>query len=330
MGFRLPKTRGMLRREAGNWLARLQSGRDPDVDRKFHQWYGADPRNAATFDRVKSSYERAGLLRHSPMAGPAQPGAAIRKSGWKPLPALAAAAAAILLVSAGIVFFRDGGFLSGGTETLMLMTSVGEIKQINLADGSRVTLDTATKVEVEIGASHRSARLRYGRARFRIARGREPFVVQTAKTTVTASEGIIDVEQGDRQDKVQVLAGAARVRGLDQKASTVALASGDTVAMNSGGTGQKGVAAPEPDWTRGMLQFEAAPLGDAVAAANRYSKQHIIIDQDLRGLRVSGAFHAGDTNGLATALAAAFHLALRPAPDGNLNLSRKAVSEHQG
>jgi transmembrane sensor len=319
----------MLRREAATWLARLQGGRDPDVERKFKQWYDADPRHAAAFDRVRRSYEQAGLLRHAAMAGSAQPDVAIRRPGWKPLPALAAAAAVIVLVPAGMILFRGGSILPASTEAVMLMTSVGEIRQVSLADGSKVTLDTATKVEVEIGRSHRGAHLRYGRARFQIAQGSEPFVLQTAKTTVTASQAVIDVEEGERQDRVQVLAGAADVRGPDQNASSVALAPGDTVTMNSGGTGQKSVAALDRDWTRGMLQFEATPLADALAAANRYSKQHIIIDENLRGLRVSGAFHAGDTYGLAKALATAFHLSLRATPDGNLFLSRKPASEQQ-
>lgn len=316
----------MLRREAANWLARLQSGRDPDIGRKLQQWHDADPRHAAAFDRVRRSYEQAGLLRHSPTVVSDQHERAIRKPEWKPRPALAAAAAIVVLVPIGALIV--GGILPfGRANAMMLMTKVGEIRQVELGDGSKVTLDTATKVDVEIGRSRRSAHLRYGRARFQIARASEPFVVETASATVTTREGVIDVEQVGQQGRVQILAGAADVRGSEQgPPSRVALSAGEGVAVNPAGVEQKSVVAPAADWTRGMLQFDRTPLADAVALANRYSERHIILAGDLNALRVTGAFRAGDTAGLAKALAAAFGLSLQQRPDGNLVLSRVAAS----
>jgi len=323
VGIRLPKSKGMLRREAASWLARLQSDRDPDIESKFQRWRDADPRHAAAFDRVKQSYGQAGLLRHSPLARSSQLRPIIRKQEWTPLHALAAAAAIVILVPAGVMLFR-GSPLFGGTEAVMLMTNVGEIKQVDLADGSKVTLDTATKVEVEISRSRRSARLKHGRARFEIAQTSAPFVVETASTTVTARQGVIDVEQGAQQDRVQVLAGAADVRGAAQReTSPLTLGVGERATVRSDGSGEKSVAAPAPDWTRGMLQFDGTPLAEAVALANRYSERQIILADDLDRLRVTGAFRAGDTAGLAKGLAAAFSLSLQQRADGNLVLSRK-------
>ncbi|MEO8454061.1 MAG: FecR domain-containing protein [Sphingomicrobium sp.] len=330
MGFRLPKTKGMLRREAASWLARLQSGRDPDIERRFQKWRDADPRHAAAFDRVRRSYEQAGLLRHSPMVGSGQHEPPIRKPVWSPRPALAAAAAIVVLMPVGVLLFRGGSLSFAGTDAVMLMTTVGEIKQVNLADGSKVTLDTSTKVEVEIGRSRRSAHLRYGRARFQIAQSNAAFVVETASTTITARQGVVDVEQGAQRDRVQVLAGAADVRGSgDGRASSIALGAGDSVTVSSGGAEHKGVVAPTLDWTHGTLQFDGTPLADAVALANRYSERHIILLGNLDALRVTGAFRAGDTTGLAKALAAAFRLSLQQRPDGTLILTARGSSAPQ-
>lgn len=326
MGFRLPKTKAMLRREAASWLARLQSGRDPDIERRFLRWRDADPRHAAAFDRVSRSYEQAGLLRHSAFVASGQPEPAIRKPEWKLRPALAAAAAVAFLVPVGLLVFRGGGPLFASTDAMMLMTRVGEIREVTLADGSKVTLDTSTKIDVEIGRSRRSARLRYGRARFQVAEAGAPFVVETANTMISTSHGVIDVEQGARQDRVLVLAGAADVRATDQRqVAPVALGAGETLTVNPGGAERKGVALPGPDWTRGMLQFDATPLADAAAIANRYSERKIMLAGNLGSLRVTGAFRAGDTAGLARALAAAFGLTLEQRADGNLVLSRSAI-----
>jgi transmembrane sensor len=324
--FRLPKTRRMLRREAASWLARLHSDRDSDVERQFYRWRNADLRHAAAFDRVRRSYEQAGLLRHSAMAGSVQLEPPIRKPEWRSRPALAAAAAlVVVLVPVGVALLRSWNLPFAGTNAVMLMTSVGEIKQVNLADGSKVTLDTSTKVEAEIGRSRRIAHLRYGRARFQIAKASAPFVVETATATITVRQGVIDVEQEWQQDRVQVLAGAADVRASDHaQASPVALGAGESATVSSGGAEQKAVAAPAPDWSRGMLQFDGTPIADAVALANRYSERRIILVGDLNALRVTGAFRAGDTRGLAKVLAAAFGLWLQQRPDGNLVLSRSA------
>jgi transmembrane sensor len=73
-----------------------------------------------------------------------------------------------------------------------------------------------------------------------------------------------------------------------------------------------------------MLEFEATPLAEAVATANRYSERHILLSGGLGALRVTGAFRAGDTPGLARALAAAFGLSIQQRAGGDLLLSRRA------
>jgi transmembrane sensor len=313
----------MLRREAADWLARLRSDRDPDIQRKFEQWHNKDPRHAAAIDRMRGWYDRAGVLRHSKIAPPVTQARATRSPQWTLQPALAAAAAVVVLVPVGALLLRNGSLSFGGANVMMLMTSVGEIRQVKLADGSTVTLDTSTKLDVEIGRSRRSAHLRYGRARFRIAPADEPFVVETASSTITAQQGVIDVEQLGRQGRVRVLAGAADVRGSDQEqTSRLALGAGQSVTFDPGGPEQKIAAPSMPDWTRGMLQFDGTPLAEAVGLANRYSERKIILAGDFGPLRVTGAFRAGDSAGLARALAAAFALSLQQRPDGNLILSR--------
>jgi transmembrane sensor len=323
VGFRVPKTSAMLRREAAAWLARLQSGRGPNVERKFERWRESNPAHAAAFDRVRQSYEQAGLLRHSPNMVQREHASPIHSPEWKP--ALAAAVAVIVLVPIGTFLVRGGLLRFGGTDAVMLMTSVGEIRQVTLADGSTVTLDTSTKVDVEIGPSHRGAHLRYGRARFRIAPAHEPFVVEAGSSTVTAADGVIDVEQVGRQNRVEVLAGAADVRGRGQEqGEAVTLRAGESAAASVSGAIQKAALPLAADWTRGMLQFDGTPLADAVTLANRYSERHIILSGDLDALRVTGAFRAGDTVALAQALAAAFDLSIGRAPNGNLVLARSA------
>src|SRR4051812_8797170 len=107
----------MLRREAATWLARLQSGRSPDIESRFRHWRDSDPRHAAAFDRVRRTYEQAGLLRHSPTVTAALPERPIRKADWQPRPAFAVAAAVAVLVPTALILLRGGLLPFGGTET---------------------------------------------------------------------------------------------------------------------------------------------------------------------------------------------------------------------
>ena len=302
----------MLRREAATWLARLQSGRDPDMERKFRKWRDANPAHAAAFDRVERSYGRAGLLRQSPSTyGAAEqrrpPRAAAPGYAWAAAAALTAMVPTVILVSGRAPFVS-------GTNAVMVVTGVGEIRRVALEDGSEVTLDTSTSLEVEIGRSRRRAELKEGRARFRIAAGSAPFIVETKGATIASARGAFDVEAQADGSRVELLSGTADVRGSGEP-GPLALRAGETVAASPSGIGAPRAIQPTGDWTRGMLEFDGTPLATAVELANRYSDRKIVIAPDLAALRVTGAFRAGDTRGLARALARAFNLSLREDSD---------------
>jgi transmembrane sensor len=319
MQLRLPKTEAMLRREAASWLARLQSGRDPDIALKVEQWRARDARHAAAFERICRTYDQAALLRHSQLASDR------RAVAQRPIPqqrrfALAAAAAAVVLVPAGALMLGRAMSTIRGTEAVLLATQLGEIRSVALGDGSRVTLDTATTVQVEVGRSRRMVRLKSGRARFDVAPAATPFVVEAGGTTVTAQSGVIDVARTAGRSEVEVISGAAEVRHDG---------SGLTLRAGQGAAGQHALERIEgssrrPDWTRGMLEFDGTPLAEAVELANRYSERRIRLSPGIGSARVTGAFRAGDTTGLARALAQAFHLSVSRKADGSLLLSRKA------
>ena len=327
MRLTLPRTRGMLRREAATWLARLQSGREPGAEHEFRKWYEADPAHAAAFDRVKRSYEQAGLLRQSAQAyaAPEPQGArraATQRYAWAAAAALAAVVPVVILVSGHAPFLRD-------TNAVMLVTGVGEIRRVALEDGSEVTLDTSTSLEVEIGRSHRRAELKKGRARFQIASGSAPFIVEAGGTTITSARSKFDVELAGPGSRVELLAGTADVRGSGEPRPSLALRAGEMVAGSTSGIGSPRAMQASGDWTRGMLEFDGTPLEMAVELANRYSDRKIVISPDLAALRVTGAFRAGDTRGLARALARAFDLSLREVPGGGLILAaRETSAEH--
>ena len=309
----MPKTREMLRREAAAWMARLQSGRDPQIERKFQRWHDRDPAHASAFERVSKSYQQAGLLRYSTsasLAGDARAYPAYSRK--RPSFALAAAAALVLLLSAGTFLFLRAGRWTSSTEAVMLSTKVGEIRSITLADGSKVTLDTNSRVDVDIEAGSRRARVKAGRARFEVAKASQPFVIEAGNSTATVETAMLDVEKFDTKGSIEILSGAARVDGRERSAM---------IQADLPGHRGRSPVATDSDWTHGMLEFAGTPLPEAVALANRYSERKIILGEGLEKLKVTGAFRAGNVEGLASALAAAFHLSVKRVAGGSLVLA---------
>ena len=319
----------MIRREAAQWLARLQSGRDPDAQAKFEKWYGADPAHADAFERVRDSYWRSGLLRHSPDHVSRSLGDLPRSTDVAPV-FVFAVAATLALVAIGSVLFR-GTPLILGTDAVMLKTNIGEIRRVALSDGSSVTLDTSTRVEIEMGQSARRVRVKYGRARFEIAPTGEPFVVEAGSEKVIAAGGVIDVDREGGESRFDVIAGTSQLQVHDGGAGRpLMLRARQAAIVGPGPIVHAYTLPPAPDWTRGMLQFEGMPLADVAKLANRYSDQQIRLEPNLGQLKVTGAFRAGDTEGLAKSLAAAFRLSVHQAQDGNWQLAAVNQSSSQG
>ena len=313
----------MMRREAARWLSRLQSGSDPDAQAKFERWY-ADPAHADAFDRVRGSYQRSGLLRHSSAYVPQMRGRLTRSTD-APLAFGFALAATLALVAIGLIL--RGSPLMLGTDAVMLKTNSGEIRRVALSDGSSVTLDSSTLVEIEVSKSTRTARVKYGRARFDIAPADEPFVVEAGKEIVTAAKGIMDIDCEGPESRFDVLAGTSQLQVHGSEGDRpLMLKTRDGVLVGPGPTIRSYSLATTPDWTRGMLQFDGMPLAEVAKLANRYSDQQIRFDDNLGELKVTGAFRAGDTAGLAKSLAAAFRLSVHQEQDGSWKLDTVKAS----
>jgi len=308
----------MLRRQAAQWLARLEGGDDPSVNLRFRRWYEADPANAAAFNRVRQSYASAGLLRHSDQA-PGRP-LAVREARNGPGPqwAIAAAIAVALVGSGAILTF---GFpVAQDRNTVLLASGVGEIRRVRLEDGSKVTLDTATAVEVEFGKSERRAILREGRARFEVATDPRPFVIEAAATTVRSAPGVVEIGRLQDGVRVEVREGRAGAEvGRGERSTRVALEAGEGLLAGRDLSSYR-LAEDGSAWTRGMLRFDGTPLDEAVAEANRYSLRKIVLGDGLSRLRVTGAFRAGDVPALAKSLAEAFDLRLERTATGDYRL----------
>lgn len=301
-------------------MVRLTGDASAEDHAAFGRWRDADPRHAEAYDRIAAIWNQAGQL--SPRSGGAASAARMsmrpRAFGF----ALAASLAAVALLS---VLLLGSRWLPGSgsqQQPMLLAAAVGEIRQVNLPDGSRLTLDSASKVETAFTKSQRILTLIEGRARFQVAHEARPFVVRAGSSEIVATGTLFDVSLIGGLTGVVLLQGSVEVHTRGDRNRTERLNPGQKLILaDAAPPERRSVTRTDTAWPTRMLEFDNIRLDQAAALANRYSRVQLrLADERIRALRVSGAFRAGDAKGLARSLAAAFDLRVVTQPDGSLLL----------
>lgn len=319
---------------AAAWFARM---RGPDAERHrpaFEQWLAADPAHRQAYDRIALRWDQAGLVGHTP-SGQAREGLsqAPRRAAF-PAHYYALAASVVVVIAIGALLLLSPGRDAGSRAPLIAATGltspVGTIRRVTLADGSVVTLDTGTRLEVAFTSAERRLRLVTGRARFEVAHdAARRFVVAAGEGEVVATGTIFDVSLVGAHPRVQLIEGSVEVRGRPATPGAAGppvarLSPGQALALGKPETAPSTAPAAEAQWVSGMLSFDETPLDDAIAEANRYSNRQIRLGDDaLARLKVTGAFRAGDQESIARAIAAGFGLRVERMRDGNLELRER-------
>jgi transmembrane sensor len=314
-----------VRQEAAAWFGKLgRPGAEAAVP-AFEEWYAADPAHADAYDRLLNTWER------PPYGNTEAPQARPRRSGTRFAPSLGYALAAMLIgaIMVSVLLFGRGGGgppSPGQLQTTQFATGQAETRLVRLADGSVLTLRPDSAAYVKIDAQQRTLRLLKGGARFKVAHEPRPFVVWAGGTQVTAHGTVFDVALLPGRTRVRLLEGAVDVAfpndGPGPAGRRVTpLHPGQSLDVEDRPERAKEVRPPAVAEPRAMLEFDAAPLAEAVARANKEGSPKIRIDDAaVARLRVSGAFRRGDTEGLARSLEAAFQLRLERLADGTLLL----------
>jgi transmembrane sensor len=311
--------RQRARAEASAWIVRLHGAqRTPKMETGFRRWLEANPDNAAEFERVTAVWESAP---HASIAGLPR---VVRREHRLPNPRRFAVAATLLLFVAAVAFL--GYRFEQDPE---YVTSIGEQRTVPLDDGSRIALNSNSRVQIEFTDEKRTVRLLRGEAFFEVAHNKErPFVVIAGDSEVTAVGTAFEVRYEPDHVDVTLVEGKVNVStaeplgvpasvssskaGLRELSSSgYAMTAGERVRIAKGGPAK--VDAPRVDaltaWRRGEVMLDDTPLPDAVAEMNRYSRIPLIIDgNSIAALHVSGIYHTGDSEGFAQTVAQLYGL----------------------
>jgi transmembrane sensor len=279
-----------LKAEAAAWLARIHSDDGEAFRPALDAWLAEDPAHAAAFAHAQEVW--AILPRATAQLEPRAPTAAARSVRHVPARAVVAALAACFVVGlAGVAWLLQSQDA--------YVTRPGEQKVAMLEDGSRIALNTDTRLGVRFEEGRRHVTLDRGEAMFEVASdaGR-PFVVIAGDTRVQAIGTTFIVKRTADDVSVILIEGRVAVTH-DRSAETgraarpVMLGPGEKLIEPAGGpiwvepTSIDAATA----WRRGQTVFDDTPLGAAVAELNRYGGPTIVIeDPRIAALPISGVY----------------------------------------
>ncbi|WP_081375456.1 FecR family protein [Pseudomonas chlororaphis] len=273
-----------VHRVAHAWVIRLTSGDAQPADiAAARAWCEQAPAHQQAFVEARRLWQLGGQLAAPQARRPS-------RRHW------ALASAAVLLLGLGVLLVRQNAWDAD------YRTAQGEQQQIQLADGSRITLDADSALDVQLTPNARQIVLRKGEALFDVAHDpARPFSVQAGEVRATALGTVYAVRREGPQAQVIVARGRVAV---SDAASQVVLQAGEAVARQAAGLGAKHPVDTDNAlaWRHGRLVFDQAPLAQVLEQLERYRPGFMLIGDDrLRELKVSGTFQLDRLDeGLAT------------------------------
>lgn len=327
---------------AAGWCVALASGElSYEEEREFDQWMAAPDNAAALYEAIRlwhgaqlaadlpevirarssalQSYRRAHGRRWANRVTPT----------WKAWGALAAVLL-VAIISFALLYQPMQVYSSG----------IGERRVAMLDDGSTISLDADSEVDVRLSDNRRALFLVRGRAKFDVARDPlRPFSVTVGDKVVVATGTSFSVERLQKSAHVLLYEGHVAVvnqadrqpvRRREGGAADMVLTPGRELVVPLNVRDATATVSPfDPAqslyWEAGQLSFENEPLALAIERVNRYSTVKVMIgDPAIASAPVNGVFEASNAEAFVEAVTAFNDVTATRAP-GAITLRRGAL-----
>lgn len=274
-------------REAAHWLTLCMDGElPPQQAQAFQRWRSADPDNERAWQHIESLRGRlAGL---QPTAGyrSLSQGGGSRRRAVKALVMLA------LVGGTGGLAYREPWRDATG---LTYHNGASAPRPITLADGSQLTLDADSTLEVDFDARQRTLRLLRGR--LLISTGHDPlraFSVKTAHGSVLALGTRFVVHALPERTEVALFEGALKLSPLHTTPQL--LSAGERTRFTAARIDSSTPAGREPLWGSGALEADNMRLEHFIAELARYRPGLLRCAREVADLRISGVYPLADSD----------------------------------
>ncbi len=304
---------------AARWVARMDRGDlTADEGAALEAWLAGDVRRVGAFGKASAvavTADRAAAFGGGRELGARRPDPSRRR----------------LLIGGGLAASVAGlatfGLVATGSSK-SYATERGETRRIPLDDGSAITLNTQSRVQVSESMGRRLVRLDRGEVLLDVAADSRRIVRLEAGPAQARTLGASVLVRRLPDEPVELLVksgvvevAAARQAGDWKKlgANTRCLAADGEIVLASL---DPAAVDRELAWRDGQIAFNGDTLGQAAAQFARYSNTHIVFaDPAIAGEQITGLFRADDPTGFAKAVAVSLDLRAE-ASQGRITLAR--------
>jgi transmembrane sensor len=190
-------------------------------------------------------------------------------------------------------------------------TAVGERRTVTLSDGTVLSLNTSSAVDVRFGPTERRVRLVAGEISVTTARdaAARPFLVETAHGEARALGTRYTLRLLGEATAVTVFEGAVMISPRHLPGSPQLLPSGQQTRFTADTVELPHVADQDSSaWTDGFIVAKGMRLTDFLAELNRYSHRSLSCDPAVADLRVSGSYPLANIDKILETLSALLSL----------------------
>ncbi|WP_332763878.1 FecR domain-containing protein [Pseudomonas koreensis] len=290
---------------AASWYVQFQAEPPTLAEKKAWQlWIDSDPAHLVAWNQVEQMQRHLGTLPQDLKRRALTTGQQRRQ------------VLKLLLVAAGTGFvgWNVQQHTSLGNVWADYKTRVGQRRNLTLADGSEIQLNTDTAIDVSFNTTQRLIRLRSGEILIQTGKlgDQRPFFVETQDGRVQALGTHFSVHQLPGSTRVGVLEDRVSIQPADVSAPARILQTGEGADFD-----RQHIALIQPftssqvAWSNGQLIVLDARLGDVIDELQRYRRGVLHCDAGVRDLRISGTFKLDSTDAVLANLQASLPINVR-------------------
>ncbi|MFQ6573665.1 FecR domain-containing protein [Pseudomonas sp. UM16] len=280
------------------WQLCLDSGSGSAHERaEFDRWHAASEEHARAWMQL-------GMLdqRFSAAAGPARQALLQSRAGLRQRVRKLGGSVASLTLVVGLLGWASA-YQSVGYWLADQRTATGEQRSLRLTDGTLISLDTHSAVDIRFDGEERLIVLHEGEISIETGhKDDRPFVVATEDGRMRALGTRFLVKLEDQGTRLSVLQSAVAAKPQDSGDEQI-LHEGQQVLMSQDQLGQiEGLRSGADAWTRGMLVVDNVRLADLVEELSRYRTGYLGVAPEVANLRITGSFPLNDSDLALTSL----------------------------
>ncbi|NIF29933.1 DUF4880 domain-containing protein [Pantoea sp. Tr-811] len=284
-------------RDAAQWHARLSAGEDTQATHQhWLAWYEGAPVHQWAWQRLQAFHAE---LRSVP--------ASVAQRTLATAPVLAGRRTVLkgLVLGMGLSGLAWTGYRQTPLWLADVRTGTGERRILQLEDGTRLILNTASAVDIRYDREQRLIILRAGEIMLTTGKDPRPLSVRSQQGEMRALGTRFAVRQLQGQTELDVLEHAVAVRNRAD-AQPLRVEAGMSLRFGPGPLpAPQALDVNRSEWVNGRLVIDNWPLAQVLEELQRYRPGFIECASDVAQLRLSGAFPLDDTTRALDAIAQA-------------------------